>query len=208
MERQGVVHGRESPLVVRIPQGRPDALGAKHHLAGGTPSRGSDRLWKPGPRSDCCGLITAWATAPGSRRTWHSHTLTTCHPCSCASCVDRRSRSALRRILSAQSSALGPVHGVLRPCSGHPCQKHPSTKTATRRDGRTKSGVQPFAIRRWSLNRPPAAWTAWRSITSGAVLTSSRPARCAPALVLTHRSATAPTCVGGTPDSYPRKVRQ
>ena len=104
--------------------------------------------------------------------------------------------------------ALGPVHGVLRPCSGHPCQKHPSTKTATRRDGRTKSGVQPFAICRWSLNRPPAAWTAWRSRTSGAVLTLRRPARCAPAFVLTHRSATAPTYVGGTPDSYPRKVRQ
>lgn len=193
---------------MRIQQGRPDALRAKHHLAGGTPSRGSDRLWKPCPRSGSCGPRTSWATAPGSRRTWHSHTLTTCHPSSRASCVDRRSRSAFRSIFWAQSSALGPVHGVLRPCSGHPCQKHPSTKTATRRDGRTKSGVQPFAICRWSLKRPPAAWTAWRSRTSGAVLTLRRPARCAPASVLTHRSATAPTYVGGTPDPYPRKVRQ
>jgi len=207
VQRKGVVHGA-GPLIVRIPPGRPDALTAKHHLARRTPSRRCDRPGEMAGGSLACGFKTWRATATASRRTWHSQTLTTVHPCSCASRVERWSRSELRRIFAAQSSALGPVHGVLRPCSGHPCQKQPSTKTAMWRDDRTKSGVQPFAICRCSLNLPPAEWTALRRSTSGAVLTLRRPARCPPRSVLTHLSATTPTYVGCTPGKYCSGVRE
>lgn len=156
-------------------------LVAPHHRP---PTRNSDQ--RVYPRMDV-------ATAVGSRRTWHSQTRMTRQPCACASWVERRSRSALRRIFSAHWPAFGPVQGVLRPCSGHPCQKQPSTKTATLRLGRTKSGVQPLASLRWSRKRPPAAWTAWRRMTSGVVLSLRRPARWAPACVATHFSAIQPT---------------
>lgn len=133
---------------------------------------------------------TLRAASSASALTSHSHTRTTVQSRSSASAVDLSSRSRLRRILSAQRSAFGPVQGVWRPWTGQPCQKHPSTNTAMRRPGRTKSGVQPFARRRWSRNRPPSACTAFRSTSSGDVLTRRRPDRCAPAVVLTQFVAT------------------
>ena len=148
------------------PGGRPDALGT---VDWGTPSRATDSAYM----SPSCPF--AVRIRPATGRVVLPH-LALPHPhdapavCS-ASSVDRRSRSALRRIFSSHRTALGPVHAVLRPWSGQPCQKHPSTNTATCRAGSTKSGVHPFAIRRWSRNRPPAAWTALRSSTSGVVLT-------------------------------------
>lgn len=132
------------------------------------------------------------ATPLGSVRTSHSHTRMTRQPSCSASAVARRSRSSLRRILAAHSSALGPDHGVLRPCRGHPCQKHPSTNTAKRRPGRTKSGVHPLARRGCRRNRAPAAWTARRRRSSGVVLSLRRPARWAPALVEIQPSAMYP----------------
>jgi len=128
------------------------------------------------------------ARCGASARTAHSQTRITRHPCFSANCVDRWSRSALRRIFSAHSAALGPVHGLLRPWSGQACQKHPSTKTTSPRRGRTKSGVQPLAMCGCSRKRPPAAWIAFRNWSSGDVLVFRRLERCRPFDVLTHLS--------------------
>ena len=122
----------------------------------------------------------------GSRAISHSQIRKTVKPLACASEDARTSRSALRRIFSSHRSALGPVQGVLRPCSGQLCQKQPSTNTARRRPGKTKSGVQPLAICKCSRKRPPAACTARRNSTSGEVLTLRLPTRCLPFSVVTH----------------------
>lgn len=127
---------------------------------------------------------TARATPSGSARIAHSHIRSTIQPFSSASAVDRSSRSRFRRIFCSQSSAFGPVNGVFRPWIGHECQKSPSTNTAIPWRGKTMSGVQPGAMRRCSLNRLPAAWSARRSKSSGSVLTFLRPRRWRPSLVL------------------------
>ncbi len=173
------------PSAERIPEGRPNVRSVAVGVTVLTPSPGGDTRLLP-PCHHCSRRPT---TSAGSSRTSHSQTRTTRQPSCSASIDDLSSRSLFRRILSAQSSALGPAHGVLRPWRGQPCQKHPSTNTARRRPGSTKSGVHPLASCRCRRNRPPAACTAFLSSTSGVVFSLRRPARWAPALVETQPSA-------------------
>lgn len=177
---------RTVPSAERVPEGQPNVRGVAVGVSVHTPSPAGDTdSATPVDPHDS----SRWTIRAASSRTSHSQTRRTRQPSSSANTVDRSSRSRLRRILSAHSSAFGPVHGVFRPCSGQPCQKHPSTNTATRRPGRTKSGVQPLAKRRCRRNRPPAAWTALLRSSSGVVLSFRRPARWAPAFVDTQPSA-------------------
>lgn len=181
-------HGQRTG-VVRSPHRSADAGPAVAVARGSLGSRFS--WWSRGVSGSSNATLVrkykrASATPAGFSRIAHSQTRVTCHPASIASLVDRMSRSAFLCIFCSQRAAFGPVQGVVRPWAGHPCQKHPSTKTAKRPRGSTKSGVQPVWIRRWRRKRPPAAWIARRSATSGAVFFALRPAKWRPARVDSH----------------------
>jgi hypothetical protein len=165
----------QSPQVVRMPQGRPDALRAKRRLARGTPSRGCDRPGDGAGGPPHCGHRTRWAASAASCRAWHSHTLTTVHPCSWVSRVERSSRCGC--VASSRSRARRWVRPrVSSECSGQPCD---STRRRTRQPDDSDRLAE---VHLWG------------------VLTLRRPARCPPRSVLTHPSATTPTYFGCTPD--------
>jgi hypothetical protein len=134
---------------------------------------------------------TRRAAASGFSTISHSHRRTTVQPCSPASAVARTSLACVAENFACHIAAFGPAGFRCGQCRGHPCQKSPSTNTAIRRRGRTRSGLQPFAIRRCKRKRAPSRCRAFRNRISGFVSFDLRPLSCPLRAVLTQ--PTSPT---------------